>query len=445
MKYNTINRFVRLRSPEGEQGSSAGAPDVITAQPGVAATDGLSARLAAFAAQNAPDGIPVEPDYGQPEPVSSSQATPSAPVKDGTAAQEVPVDEQPFPTTGGDEPVVEAPASFDAAAYDAQTAQELVGMDSKAGAKWSSLRTEVKESRLKAAEMEARLAAGVVPDTVAAELAELRIAKLEVDGLRQRNEDLVKAGDVSMVVHGDAYNKQVNIPLNAIETIVDQMVNEINSQSYLRNGAKIDRQDLLGIVSNGNRSVQDSDIADFKSAHTNEVTGTRNMNRLIKFADDYREAIGRRDALVSNAHATATADRQQNSAQTTQQLEAYRTEFQSLSTKYFTDHAMKVPGFTDSLGQLTETAKAAMQVAISTNTSKLSPRDLSNMACAAQMIPAMQKNLVELRKENAMLKAGRSNNAPLSGSPTQQIVPDSDGKHMGLSERMKGRTFTFNG
>lgn len=412
------NRFNRLMSPPDDDAAGI-------------ASDGLGARLGAFLEQNptgvAPEGAPsFEPPSEPPAP------TPPVPNEQTPPTPNPPEDEEEeFPELGKP---AEAPKpdDFDEAAFDAETEKEIKGMDPKAGAKWKALKAEVKASKQQLHELKGKT---VVPKEVEAELVQLRetatAKEAEATALRQRNEELLKVNDTVAVRESEAFIKQIKEPVAEMEQIIVQMATSAN----------LDPSVLFQILEEQDIGKQDKALDQIQGK-----LGSRLSGRLERLADDYKAIQAKSAQMLADAPKTLAAERARREQAAIEEKNTRLTSFRSATKESFTAYGSRVPGFTDSAGQLTDVARATLEKTASIDPDTLSPNDWAFMAFTANSFPEMRRAYVKLQKDYDLLKAGKTPPGPLSGTPPggEPPVPEGD-KEMGLIERMKGQTFTFAG
>jgi hypothetical protein len=119
--------------------------------------------------------------------------------------------------------------------------------------------------------------------------------------------------------------------------------------------------------------------------------------------------------------------------------------FKSATEASFQTYAKRVPGFTDSSGQLTDLAKATLAKTTAVDPSTLEASDLGYMAFCTEAFPEARRAILRLEKENAILRGSKPAPKPLSGQPSTHKANEDDEQPQGLMERMKGKEFTFSG
>ncbi len=154
--------------------------------------EGLSAKLAEFRAANPPEDQAV---FGGAEDPPDETPPPK---------EEPPADEEDiaFPEIGV-KPVAAEAKPFDEAAFDAETEAEVKALDPKQAGAWKQVKERMKAAEKKAAELEAKTTAAAPAPEVAAELARLKALEVEAEGLRQRNQELLRANDETSVRESD--------------------------------------------------------------------------------------------------------------------------------------------------------------------------------------------------------------------------------------------------
>ena len=148
--------------------------------------------------------------------------------------------------------------------------------------------------------------------------------------------------------------------------------------------------------------------------------------------------------LMENAPATVAAERdRQEKAEAAAKVEHIQA-FQASARDTFDKLGKAIPGFTDSSGVLTDTAKAALSATVTLDPTALSPKDVACMAFAARSLPSMRKKMVELERENTALRGGKAPVVKGGEPPAKTKIEDSkDATGVGLIDRMAGKEFTF--
>lgn len=438
MSLNLLNQFQRRMNREGDPSYSGGTSGRASAHP-----EGLSARLAAsFTGDGSETPVEAAPVVATP-PVESQEKPEVKPVVDPTLEPKPKDDPKPdpkpeekpaededeeFPEIGGKPKTDDKPdGELDEAAFDAETESFAKKMPADAMAKFKELRAELKSIKKQGAPTD-------IPAEAKQKLDDYDRLKEEAEGLRQRNEAMMKRADVQSVMESPDYVERVAKPVEAMENVVASMA-EI---------AKIDPNDLFRIIMETDIGKQDAAI----EALTGKL-GVRGVNRLAKFADDWKEINSTKADLLKDAGKTLQASRERTELEAAEEQKAFTGRFQGATRESFKSYAQRVPGFTDSSGNLTETAKAAQAKAVSVDVHTLSEGDLAYMTFTTQAFPALRRELVRLQAENATLVAGGGTGALGGKAPTDAKADKpgdgvrEDGKPKGLAERMQGQTFSF--
>ena len=404
------------------------------------AGEGLSARMAAFLATPETPPEPAAPKPAKPVKAAASVpvalevpvATPAAPVVPPVADPAAPAaeeeeEEEEFPVLG--QPVTPtAPEPFDEVKFDAETAEEVKGMDVSQTTRWKLLKSKVKESEKAAAAARTALATAPVPAAVQTELETLRPIALEVEALRQRNQELLLANDQTAVREQPEFIAAVTKPIGEMTAILNTIAT----------GSGLDPADLCAVVEEADIAKQD------KMLDALQVTlGSRMVSRLERLSDDYKAILVKEAELL--AEAPKTLARSAVARQQAQQAEAALRvgAFKAAVGETFTAYAARVPGFTDSSGAMTDLAISVRAKTEALDVASLAPSDLGFMAFCANSFPEARRALVALQKENALLRAGKPLPKPLGGNSSPPPAAPETGEPQGLAERMAGMEFTF--
>jgi hypothetical protein len=393
------------------------------------AGDGLSARLDKFIGENQFDasGTVIEK-----EPAASTKpveiAAPVEPVGD----EEPPVapvtptdeedDEEDFPALG-DKKAEPAKPDLD---FDAQTEAVVKAIEAQGhpGDEYKRLRAELKSLKEKKpiADLE------TIPEVqeLKQKAAEADRFKAEAEALRERQRELLKVNDEVAVKESDEFIEQVRKPIAAMEGVVKQIAE----------GAEIDPSTIFSIITETNITKQDKML---EALHSQ--VGSRMAGRIERFCDDYKAIESKGASMLAdagkNAERARLAREQSIREEQTRKEELFKVSVESS----FTNYAKRIPGFTDSTGNLTDVAQATMAKTAAVDVSTLGPDDLGYMAFAANALPEARKAIVALQKELAILKGSKL--APKAIEGKTAPPPEKDDEFMGLADRMKGMEFEF--
>lgn len=394
---------------------------------GSGAGEGLGSRLDAFLAANptgeaaptpTPEAVPVAAAV---TPVETPAITPDA--------EEHEEEEEEFPELGKPkEPVSE---EFNEADFDAKTEEELkdLGDADKAARRFKELKTQLKELKKAASTKQPAAVSGELPAEIKTELETLRSQAAEVEGLRQRNQELLRVNDEVAVRESPEFIAAIVQPINDMNAVIAQMAE----------AAGVDVKALIDIVIEQDIVVQDKALEQVQSR-----LGPRMAGRLERLSDDYKAITHKSTKMLAEAPKTLATSRQQREAEAQAEKQLQVTAFKSATEESFKTYAARVPGFTDSSGALTDIAKATLAKTATIDPSTLAPSDLGYMAFCANAFPEARREIVRLQKENALLKTGKKPSGALGGGGGSPPVEDSE-PPKGLVEAMAGKTFTFGG
>lgn len=394
-------------------------------------SEGLDSRLEKFLGGSL-DGIdPSENVTSEPERKSSLDV--NADLNDDDDDDDDPEnaptpeleEEEEFPTLGKGEkadPVDEKDAAFDESKFNAETEEEVKGMDKKAGEKWKLLKNELRDLKKKDGQ-----AAVNGPETER-ELADLREKVAEVEALRKRNGELLKVNDRILVEESDEYISQVRKPLADMEEVLIGIA-EL---------AKIEPKDVFSIVTESSIAAQDAMLEKLEG-----VVSPRAANRISMMAEDYRKINSLKREMLSDAQKTLEQSKISGARRLEEDITRKANAFKESSKEAFRKYASRVPSFTDSSGNLTEIAKSIMDKTSTIDPSTLDSSDLGYMSFCTNAFPEARKAIVKLQKEVQMLKIAKGGQSRgIEGSP-HSPAPEGINPEAGLSERMKGIDFTF--
>lgn len=421
MMYNAFNRFQRLFSPD---------------------PDGLSARLSAFV-KDTPSNPPVASTQDPPakagEPTTIITQDPPQnqdPNPDDNAGDDTEDDDEQFPDIGNQTSAPPAADALDEAAFDEETAAMAEGMSKEIKGnnkksefdKFSDLRAELKTLKKKAFNPDPES----IPEYKAlkAEVEDLRKAKEELDGTKARLDAVMKSSDELAVKESPEFISKVREPLAEMKTAI----------SSLAEAASLSPEDLMAIIAEEDPGKQDKALTALESR-----LPRRTLSRIERFCDDYKVIEQEESRLLADIPKSVAAARKQQQDQIEQNKRLATGQFQESARKSFAEYAHTVPGFTDSAGQLSETAKATQAAAVAVDPHALTPDDLGFMIFASKALPAARKEIKRLQKEVSLLK-GTSHETIPGKAPLPAKAPSSQTPPPGqtLRDRMKGQSFTFN-
>lgn len=403
MIYNPFNRLLRQEADGSDPNTDI---------------QGLSSRMEDFL--NANPDVP-DPIVAAPESSGAGNVPPE------NKPEDKPDEEPELPRIGKTAPVVEK--GFDEAAFDAETEGEVKGMAPDQANRWKILKGKVKEAKKEAEEAKAKATTPTIPKEVEAEITTLKAKAAEADALRQRNEELLRANDQVAARETPEFIAAVTKPIDEMTQII-KAIAESNS---------IDPRLLAAVIEEEDIGKQDQMLDDLQGK-----LGARLTGRMERLADDYKIIRAKENAILSEASKNVELSRLNRHQEEARQKEQNREFFRTATTEAFTTHASRIPGFVDSSGQLTDLAKAVMNETSAIDPSTLAPSDLAYMAFAANSLPEARKAILELQKENAILRAGKGAAAPLAGSSSPPPANEEDA-NMTLAEKMRGKQFTFSG
>lgn len=394
---------------------------------------GLTERLAEFTS-NPEDYSPkdaAEPFEIEQEP--EEVAKPEEKPKPAEKPKEEPEEEEEqedFPEIGnpGEKPAEKPPEEFDEATFDKQTEDEAGSFGKKAGEKWKSLRSELKQHKQELAEARKQPAQTQVPDEIKQELEALRAKAEETDALRERNNELLRVNDDVAVRESDEFITKVRSPLKEMDEVLAQI-----SES-----AGIELDDLASVILEKDIVKQDKMIEELETRLGRRVAG-----RIERLSDDFKAIKATERSLLENASKTIAKSREQREQAQHQEQEGRVKQFKASAETSFKSYGARIPGFTDSSGNLTDLAKSVMAKTAAIDPQTLAPQDLGYMAFSANALPEIRKEVVRLQKENALLKASKGSGGNIQGKAPKGETTDDADDYTGLAERMKGMDFTF--
>jgi ElaB/YqjD/DUF883 family membrane-anchored ribosome-binding protein len=410
MIINRFNRFLRVEATGQSDYAGESLSDRMAGQEFTFTPPGQ--------APPAPDPTPT-PSPAQPDPVVVKPA--EATLLDPADDTDDDLDELPAFGTK----TTAAPKSADLD-FDAQTDAIVAAITAKGhpGDEYKRLRAELKALKEKKPIEDL----DSIPEiqTLRQQAAEAERLKGEAEALRQRNKELLQANNEVEVKESDEFIAQVKQPISNIEKMVGQIAQT----------AEISPADIFSVI-----TEQDIIKQDRMLEQLHQKLGSRTAGRIERFCDDYKAAVSKGEEMLASSGQNAERARLARENASKQQAEQKVELFKASVEASFTQYAKNIPGYTDSSGNLTDIAHAAMHSASVVDINSLGPDDIGYLAFAANALPETRKAIAALRKENAILKGTRKTPAPISGQPAP--APTGDDEFMGLSERMKGMDFTF--
>jgi hypothetical protein len=392
------------------------------------AGESLSSRMAGKDFTFTPPGsLSVE---DEPAPVSITapveSAEPATPVEPSTPAvapiPDADEEEDDLPTFGAKQ----TPAATPNLDFDAQTDAIVAAITAKGhpGDEYKRLRAELKV--LKEQKPIADIDSIPEVQTLRQQAAEAERLRGEAEALRQRNKELLQVNNEVEVKESDEFITQVRQPIQAIEKLVGQIAET----------SKIDPSSIFAVITETDIIKQDQMLEQL-----HQKLGSRTAGRIERFCDDYKAAEAKGAALLASSGTNAEKARLAREAALRQEADQKVQLFKASVESSFTKYAKTVPGFTDSSGQLTDVAIAAMNGASVVDLNTLGPDDIGYLAFTATALPEARKAIAALRKELAILKGTRQAPAPISGQPAP--TPTGGNEFEGLADRMRGMEFTF--
>lgn len=369
----------------------------------------------------------ADPDSPAPDPKPSDDP-PADPPEQDADQEEQPDGDEDFPELGKVElKQDDAPDEFDAEAERREKGMEF--KDDKAGDHWKWLKTQAKEARQKAAELEARLAENK-PDPAAAQ----RVAEMEqeIEGLKARNLELTQVNDQTAVRQTDAYKNAVETPLNQIGELIGQIAEAKGIEAQLIEDAILEK----------NPAVQD-EMLDALSTKL----GPRLANRVATLADDTQKIFSIRDKMLAEAGKKLEENKLASAKQAEEDQRRRGEVFKASVTGAFTSYADRIPGYSDSSGNLTDVGKAAAAKTAAIDVASLGPEDFAYMAFCTTALPELRREFRKLSSELSIMKGETSRKSPVGDGKPPAKPPAAEGDDFddgaSLADRMKGKSFTF--
>lgn len=387
------------------------------------AGESLSERLEQFIKDGGGDPPTDPPPVDPPKPkevVVNPDPPVDPPADGGDGADDDDFEE--LPAFGSKQKVEDAP-DLD---FDAQTDAIVAAITAKGhpGDEYKRLRAELKA--LKTAKPIADIDSIPEVQTLKQKAAEAEQLRLEAEALRQRNKELLQVNNEVEVKESDEFISKVTKPIENIEAMVKQIAAV----------SEIDASTLFSIIAEPDIIKQDKLLEQL-----HQKVGSRTAGRIERFCDDYKAAEAKGAELLAssgkNAEKARLARETAAREEASRKVELFKASVESSFTKY----AKAVPGFTDSSGNLTDVAQAAMASASVVDLNSLGPDDIGYLAFTANALPEVRRALAAAKKELAILKGTKKPTAPIAGNTAPP--PPKEDDFMGLSERMKGMEFTF--
>ena len=348
MKLSWNNRFVRLRKPAAEGAGGGGFSTLDQKLADFSAGKAVGTSKTADPLKAAPSGQPVDlglsPEGKKGKAAAKVEPFKAAPEPAVVATQEEEQEEEEeseeedddadlgLPTFGkavaeeeGDDEESEEEeesdddAAFDESQFDAATQAVLKALEEKGhpGSAYKQLRAELKELKRN----------GATPKAVQEELATLRTKaseadkiKEELEGLRERNKALAARHDELMVTESEEYQTQVQKPLDEIGATLQEIAKS----------SGLEFTDLAAIVTEADFTKQDALLEKLEGK-----LPRRWIDRMGRFADDYRGVMAKKEALHKNADDVMARQRAGAEESAKQQAATRRAAFQSATRNSF--------------------------------------------------------------------------------------------------------------
>ena len=380
---------------------------------------GLIAGLSDFIDNEDSDPAPIEE---APIVESTKEVSPEAAIVDddlglpGLPSSEEPVTIEP-----------DAP-SFDEAKFDAETSALIKTIEEKGHAG-----DVYKDLRLKLKELEQKGAAAPGQESRIAELEkqnlELSESAAQVKALEERVANVTSRSAELLLEENADYQARVSTPYGEITDTVKAMaeakgIPEVDLWEAIKENDPVKR---IGILDELERKI-----------------GGRYALEVGNMSKDIRTISALDKEMRSNAEAIVAAAKEKEAGASTQELESKSLAYKASARTSFERYASKIPGFTDSTGNMTDEARVAMGKAQIVNANSLGSDDLGYMAFAVNALPQVLNKLRAMEGENRDLRVASGQKVGIAGgAPVDKVKEASDsGEPKGFLDSFNAQRFT---
>ena len=343
------------------------------------------------------DGLPPVKDDGTPAPKKDEEKK----VVESTQDDDEPIGLPELGAEGlGEQKVEKKDAAFDEAAFDAQTAKEVEGLDPKQGEAWKELKGQLKAYKM----------GEITADTAKARIAELEAKNAELEeiagtvkAMEEKSAGLIQSHAELVLKESDEYQSTVAKPYADIKKTV----------AAISEAKSIEEGEIWKILQEAEPAKRMAMLDELeKTLPARYTLAVENM------ANDMQAIMANDARMRKDAVAIVEAQKAKAAGEAPAELEARKNATMDATRQSFSRFAEKIPGFTDSVGALTEDAKGALAKALLTNPNEFSPGDHGYMIFSVQALPHALKTIRNLEKENRQLRvaAGDKGRDIVSGS-----------------------------
>ncbi len=363
-------------------------------------TDGIMADMARSFDTPLVDAAPsaITPPVVTDKPAKATEKAQEAPVDLGDGFFS---DESETPTTPSTEAATDAAESevLDEAAFDKATDDLTHGMDKKAGEKFRELRASNKE-------FQKRLAEQSVPEAVQKELAELKLAAEEREGLKAKVQTLSNMSARVKMENSPEYAAEVLEPAGSIFAAADEI-----SESY-EGDVKI----IRSILVERDRKVQTAMMKE----HLSEIS-EYDRSEVHRLAYDYRKLVEKRDTLLTRSEEVLAELETNRITREKKELADHHRNVQIIQKDVWKKYEDKIPGLLADDGTETEAYKTLRAKGLSIDFTKAKGKDLAFASFAGSLLPFAVTQIKALREQLATYEKSDSNAQRRSPSPSQII------------------------
>jgi hypothetical protein len=332
-----------------------------------------------------------QPKPFEPEPAKETKAEPAKeePAKETKQEtnEEPLMDEDFFGDTETKEEVKEEKKedekpSFDETAFDKETAELEKGMGRHQGDKFKELRNQLKEFK-KAEKAEP---VTVIPEETKKELETLRTKAQEIDGLRQRIEEMSSVSAEVKMKQSDDYRIQVVEPAAKLFELADKL-----SESY-----EMDTGILRAIIKEGDRKKQNELIKE----HLPESFTDFDRHSVYRMAQDFEGFKQKHAVMLADAETLLEKQEAKRIEETNKLIEEQRATTQTLQKDIWSKYKDMIPGLAED-GKETEDYRKMVAKGLSIDFSKSRAKDQAFAAFAGTVLPFVMKKLNAVTRELA--------------------------------------------
>jgi len=157
-----------------------------------------------------------------------------------------------------------------------------------------------------------------------------------------------------------------------------------------------------------------------------EKIGARNALAVQQMATNIRVIAQEDQRMRKDAESIVQRSKEREATMSEEEKARRVSAFQSAAKQSFQRYAVKVPGFVDDTGNMTDLAKTAQARGVTVDVNELGSGDLGYMVFTAQALPQALRHIETLERENRDLRvaAGEKAKDIAPGGSKKKVVKD---------------------